>query len=231
MCRNGACANTCRREKAGVKARARGETDSCMSNTGKKMDSPNSPKDTTTMGDREPDHIHIVLPSAHVPLWQAAVKWGVAGIVAAGLLAAWGIAYLKPILQKENELARIQNEILSHRAERQSQVNDSLALVLDAQRDSLVSARAYVDSLIEVYETKLLGTEERLRHVSRELADLSTQYAALSENVDLLESQRIRYQFLADSTRALSDSLRTALEHQKRPVIRRDRGGWGGSWR
>jgi len=46
------------------------------------------------------------------------VKWVLGGVVAAALVAAWCITYLNPILNKKQELAKIENAIVTQKNER-----------------------------------------------------------------------------------------------------------------
>lgn len=108
------------------------------------------------------------------------IKWIVGSVVAAGLFMAWFIGYFKPILQKENELSRIENEILRFKAERQSQANE-------VTRDSLMRSLAFAESLRSAYEFELASLQEtyriRLADADSHLQLLSQRYEQLSTDL------------------------------------------------
>lgn len=159
-------------------------------------------------GDRIPSRsLDITLLIIKAVFWAA---------VAGGLFIVWFFEYMKPILQKENELARIENEILRFTAERQLQANE-------VARDSLMRSLALADSLRETYRLRLVDMDSRLTH-------LSLQYERLSADLHLSDVQRSTYKQYADSMIVERDSLRSALEQQKKQVIVKKQGGaWGGS--
>ena len=160
---------------------------------------------------------------------KGVAKGVVGGIVAAGLLAVWAVGYFKPVLQKENELSRIENQVLKFRAERQSQANE-------LTRDSLMRSLASADSLRVVLEFELDSLREtygaRIMDLNLRLQSISQQYARLSGDLNLSEAQRAGYKLLADSTSAQLDSLRAAHEQLKRSAAtQKRRGAWGrGAW-
>ena len=73
------------------------------------------------------------------------VQAGVAGIVVAGLLAGWMIGYLGPLLEKNNELAKLENEIQRRANTIQRDDNEKRTKQLTVSYDNL---KVELDSLL-----------------------------------------------------------------------------------
>lgn len=59
---------------------------------------------------------------------RVVIQSTIGGLVAAGLLAAWGIGYLQPILEKKTELSKIQGEVQQIRGDRLAMESSELKI-------------------------------------------------------------------------------------------------------
>lgn len=135
----------------------------------------------------------------------------VAGLVAAGLLVAWGIGYLKPILERNQELSRIENKILSAENRQQKVRNNeqkiSLALLkkaLGQDLDQLQEENKKLQSQID--DSKTLSTTLKSR-----MEDLSRQYEQLSREKVLTASEKNQFEILAVEAQMEVANLRNEL--------------------
>ena len=171
--------------------------------------------------------VRAKIPTPSLEIILAIIKAALWAIVAAGLFIAWFIMYFKPILQKENELSRIENEILRFKAEKQSQANEVTRDSLMQMQDSLMQSLAIAESLRSAYEFDLASLREtyrlRLADADSHLQLLSQRYEQLSTDLSLTDAQRLKYKQLADSMSVERDSLQSALKRKKKPG-----GPWGG---
>ncbi len=137
----------------------------------------------------------------------------VGGIVAAALISAWGIGYLKPILERNKELATIENKILSNKIERQKQLNV-------IEREKIATENSQYKKQLENIIAKnreLQSQQSDLKSLSENLKakldGISTQYTTLSQKFQLSEAEKENYNQL--STEASDKSKRLDFELEK----------------
>lgn len=145
--------------------------------------------------------------------WFISLKYLIAGIVAAALITAWGIGYLKPILKKNNELSDIENRILAaENIEQKNRIEEHQKELEEREKlyqEDLKSLDS-INSAIKIQQkesAKLVSNlQDRLNKVSRE-------YNRLAQKQQTNESERIRYAKLANETKEEALALKFNLNN------------------
>jgi hypothetical protein len=119
------------------------------------------------------------------------IKWVVAGIVAAGLLAVWAIGYFEPIISRKQEMASLDNEIQKRR-------NELRALELAGENKTL--------------KTKLAQSIETAENLKARLASLANLYDSLSAVYEITSEQRKQYVQEASSAREEVAALTSEID-------------------
>jgi hypothetical protein len=140
--------------------------------------------------------------------WYSGVslaKWVAGGIVLAGLLAAWIIGYFQPILQKEQEVTKLENKRLAEENLLQKQENDKQLKVLAAENDTLKGQIALAVS--QAVEQQLAWKE------------LSNEYRQLANKQQITEEEKARFATMATKADKESDSLKSQINQLKSAQI------------
>jgi hypothetical protein len=126
----------------------------------------------------------------------------VGGMVAAGLLAAWAIGYLKPLLEREQALASIENDIQQAMNERQQQENAHLALLLEQREEEILSVTRLLESTEEVRMAHV-ETERNLRNLlnsyQSDLSNHQKSYIIIRKEQFNIEDQMLEQVTLLNS--------------------------------
>lgn len=129
----------------------------------------------------------------------------VAGVVAAGLLTAWGIGYLKPILARNTELNRLDVEISKRNTELQMRVHSETEKRIQAQLEDLSKQ----NELLLVEQERLKNSAQaRIDEIDRDAVDDQ----ASAEAVAALKAQNQMLEDAAKSTQARSESISEELD-------------------
>jgi hypothetical protein len=132
---------------------------------------------------------------------ESLVKWVVGGIVAAGLLAVWIIGYFQPILQKDQEIAKLENKRLTEENLLQRQENEQNLKALGKQNDSLsVGFNLAVDQ----------ATKQQANW-----KEISEQYRELAKNQQISEKERARFATLATKAEEANEDLKNQINQLK----------------
>ncbi|CAB1064712.1 hypothetical protein D1BOALGB6SA_9509 [Olavius sp. associated proteobacterium Delta 1] len=143
---------------------------------------------------READEIHRRARGRLRGTLQAIVG----GMVAAGLLSAWGIGYLKPILEKNKELALIENKVLSYKTERQRQSNEQEQQAIRTENEAISQRLRDLEASNASLAEQRADAEELADNLKGQLVSLSKEYSALADQqtgqTDAAEFQRLAEQ-------------------------------------
>ena len=137
------------------------------------------------------------------------------GLVAAGLLAAWVIAFLQPILTAEVRLAKIKRETLETKAA--AVAADTRAAEVD--RDAIADEKKRVESDLAVLQSENLSLSARLKESlesaekeKKRYQDLALQAEQLVAEAEAAGEEQDRLRALQKSAQAEADRLEEVVE-------------------
>jgi hypothetical protein len=136
----------------------------------------------------------------------------IGGIVTAALISAWIIGYFQPILEKNQELAKIEAKILSQKNEEQRLLNIEVS-------KSLQNLKELTDRNLEVIqiENKKLKeqqaeSEKVLVNLKSRLLEISNEYKIISQDNILNANMKKKFSELAFNTQREAELLKEQLE-------------------
>ena len=135
-----------------------------------------------------------------------------AGIVAAGLLAAWGIGYLKPIILKNNELATLENKILASENKNAKELNEAQRKELEKLNEQATNELKQLKAQNSELQQQQQNSAKLIADLKSKLEQISVEYKELSENLGTTETERTKYKELASATRKEIDNLKSELD-------------------
>jgi len=143
------------------------------------------------------------------------VQAAIAGIVLAGLLAAWIVGYFKPILSKNQELATLDNKILTAENKRQRQFNEIKKRELDKLKEQATIEMQQLNTQNSELQEQQQGSVQLIKDLKNKLESISKEYEKLSKRYEATESERKKYSDLALSARKELDSLKGEQDRLK----------------
>ena len=139
-------------------------------------------------------------------------KYVLAGLVAAGLLSAWFVAYFQPILNKKQEVAKLEIESLSLKNEiKQSELNKQAYLLSEENKkikndyDELIRQ----NQILEKEQQNARVKSEKLRQELKKTKDL---YSELSKKYSLSLKERKNFSELVKKSEKRINSLNKEIE-------------------
>ncbi len=142
----------------------------------------------------------------------------VAGLVASGLLAAWVIIYLQPIITIKHEIAELENEKLDLEKLRDREQHFQEKKKLDAR---LTLALAENEATL----SELAEQQAQAKSLQEQFQELSKNYDVLLSQVDISDNERKRITKLSgnaqDQIRTLDTKIADLVARRKKQKINR----------
>lgn len=133
------------------------------------------------------------------------VEGVVGGIIAAALLAAWLIVYLKPIISAKSDLAEITSKIHEAKAKSLSEEKSRLEEVQRKIEKSKIEAEKQAQKLININSELLNQQEQSKAKISdqrRELERIASEVKRLTTTLGTSESEKVELRNLATKTQS-----------------------------
>ena len=140
----------------------------------------------------------------------------IAGAIAAALISAWAIEYLKPILERNNELAAIENKVLLFKTKRQRQRNEVETIALTRDIDE---ARKLLQETVQQNNEQRALNEIQSDQTRKQLQEMVQQN---NETITRLDEAKALIIGLQVKIRKLSVEYRTLAADRKTTQDRRD---------
>lgn len=141
----------------------------------------------------------------------------VAGIVAAGLLAAWMITYMQPIISRKQEIASLDALIQQKVNESEKIANEARTRVLSSQIETARTEFAKLAQLNRSLRGQQAAAAEQAMKAQRQVAAQEKQLRELSQQTSIAQAERLRLISLANEAQARSVQLGKDIQ-----VLRRD---------
>lgn len=155
--------------------------------------------------------------------FQVIVKWAVAGVVVAGLITAWLLIYLKPILTVESEIAKKESEI----AKKESEIAALNNKLLESQQKRLEVEKSQLeaDKALLKQDMKTVAKErDTLRQQNDKLnKQLSEQAKQSAEEKAKLEKRATEAEKRSQGLESTQDERIMAREEVRRLRAEADR--------
>lgn len=150
----------------------------------------------------------------------------VAALVGAALTASWLITYLRPIIRKELDVAKLENKIQEHQNTLQRQENERISKALEAENQEIRLALAEAESRAIERQSlleKLSGEYNMLaqKHAlsDKERSDLVEVATMAGEEVESLQEEIQKFRAAQWAAQARSKRVRAGIFTEWRTVL------------
>ncbi len=153
------------------------------------------------------------------------LKWTAAGLVSGALIITWLVGYLGPLLEYEQEVARLRGEAallesqkLAHQNAIQKAQNEQSIQELRREDETIKEELAFVASERENLQALLTQTAEDKTKLAEHYVKLASDYDKLAQTQQFTERQRVQFADLAESISAEAEALNRDIEKVHRAV-------------
>ena len=157
------------------------------------------------------------------------LKWAAAGIVVGILLLTWVIGYVRPVLEYEQEIARLRGEAALLEGQKQGQKlahqnaidraeNEQRAKELQRKDQNIKEELAFLAAERENLQALLTQTQEDKTQLARRYARLASDYDTMAQRQQFTERQRVQFANLAESVTAEVEALNRDIEKVQKAV-------------
>ena len=153
------------------------------------------------------------------------LKWAAAGIVVGILLLTWVIGYVRPVLEYEQEIARLRGEAalleaqkLAHQNAIDRAENEQKAKELQRKDQNIKEELAFLAAERENLQALLTQTQEDKTQLARRYARLASDYDTMAQRQQFTERQRVQFANLAESVTAEVEALNRDIEKVQKAV-------------
>ena len=153
------------------------------------------------------------------------LKWAAAGIVVGILLLTWVIGYVRPVLEYEQEIARLRGEAallegqkLAHQNAIDRAENEQRAKELQRKDQNIKEELAFLAAERENLQALLTQTQEDKTQLARRYARLASDYDTMAQRQQFTERQRVQFANLAESVTAEVEALNRDIEKVQKAV-------------
>jgi len=143
--------------------------------------------------------LELELEKLRSPWYKQAevLKYGVAGVIVAGLLAAWIVGYFQPIVGAKQELLEIENEIDRLTNERESAKNQKEAEKLKEQNELIKGDLQFLMSRYRTLDSLQGEAKTFARLLQDKYKNLQAEYTKLGVRLRSTETERSELASLA----------------------------------
>ncbi len=153
------------------------------------------------------------------------LKWAAAGIVVGILLLTWMIGYVRPVLEYEQEIARLRGEAallesqkLAHQNAIDRAENEQRAKELQRKDKTITEELAFLAAERENLQALLTHTQEDKTQLAKRYARLASDYDNMAQRQQFTERQRVQFANLAESVSAEVEALNRDIEEVQKAV-------------
>ena len=153
------------------------------------------------------------------------LKWAAAGIVAGVLLLTWVIGYVRPVLEYEQEIARLRGEAallesqkLAHQNAVDQTENEQRAKQLQREDKTIKEELAFLAAERENLQALLTQTQEDKIQLAKRYARLASDYDNMAQRRQFTERQRVQFANLGESVSAEVEALNRDIEEVQKAV-------------
>jgi len=154
-----------------------------------------------------------------------ALKWAAAGIVVGVLLLTWMIGYVRPVLEYEQEIARLRGEAallesqkLAHQNAIDRAENEQRAKELQRKDKTVKEELAFLAAERENLQALLTHTQEDKTQLAKRYVRLASDYGNMAKRQQFTERQRVQFANLAESVSAEVEALNRDIEEVQKAV-------------
>ena len=153
------------------------------------------------------------------------LKWAAAGIVCGVLLLTWVIGYVRPVLEYQQEIARLRGEAallesqkLAHQNATDQAENEQKAQELQRKDKTIKEELAFLAAERENLQALLTQTQEDKTQLAKRYVRLASDYDNMAQRQQFTERQRVRFADLAESVSAEVEALNRDVEEVQKAV-------------
>ncbi len=153
------------------------------------------------------------------------LKWTAAGLVSGALIVSWMTGYLRPLLEYEQEVARLRGETallesqkLAHQNAIEKAQNEQRIQELKREYETIKEELAFLASERENLQALLTQTEEDKTRLAEHYVKLASDYDELAQRQQFTERERVQFADLAESISAEVEALNRDIEEIQRAV-------------
>ncbi len=152
------------------------------------------------------------------------LQWSAAGVVAAVLLLTWVIGF-RPVLEYEQEIARLRGEAallesqkLAHQNTLDQADNEQRAEELQRKDKTIKEELAFLAAERENLQALLTQTEKDKTQLAERYVRLASDYDNMAQRQQFTERQRVQFANLAESVSAEVEALTRDIEEIQKAV-------------
>ncbi|TKB23183.1 hypothetical protein FCL47_23510 [Desulfopila sp. IMCC35006] len=131
--------------------------------------------------------------------------------VAAGLLSIWFVEYFQPIFYKNNEIAKLKNQVFELKNNIEQLELKQKASLLAEENNKVNNQLSSLNEAIANYKDKLNKTTQLAASLNSKLEDNKNIYILLSKKYELTSKERYKYARLAKQSQSNISELKDEI--------------------